>query len=113
MFTIKTGEMLKVHSASAFTKKDGTAGAVIILMENENQPENIERPSKSKSMCKIWLDKLPKGIVNGGYITLTKIGGIEWLHIPSTYHKGEYEDVVNLVGTDFKVYKPTEATTGA
>lgn len=103
MFTIKTNHIYTVSTASSFTRKDGKKGAVIILREKDNQPENAERPSKSMNPVKIWLDELPENVKNGCTIKLNGFSGFDWKHIPSNYYKEAYEEVIELLDAEFEV----------
>lgn len=83
MFTFRFGQNLKVHTASSFNNKNGDQGFVIILTEDENQPEGLERPSRSKNQIKIWgTGAMPEGLHNGCTIQIMGCEGFDWKHLP-------------------------------
>ena len=83
MFTFRFGQAMKVHTASSFCNKNGDQGFVVILTEDENQPEGIERPSRSKNQIKIWgTGAMPDALHNGCTITINSAAGFDWKHLP-------------------------------
>jgi len=99
MFSIKFGGKYVVKYARSGLKKDGTSYGLIAMIESENQPDGLERPSKSKSVVKIWLPTLPSGITDGSVIQIHSFDGFDWKHIVhEEYGKPVYSDVIELVG---------------
>ena len=84
MFCFAIDTPMKVYRSGSFKKADDTQGAYIICRECDNQPDGLERPSRSKKPIKFWIPELPKGVVNDGYISFSKIIGGEWKDIPAT-----------------------------
>lgn len=84
MFTFSVNHPMKVFRSGSFSRKDGTDGAFIICRECDNQPAEIERPSKSRKPIKFWLEKLPENVCDDGYIIFTDILGGEWKDVPAT-----------------------------
>ena len=84
MFTFSINHPMKVYKSGTFEKADGTKGAFIICRECDNQPDGLEHPSKSRKPIKFWLDTLPEGVVDDGYITFTGIIGGEFKSVPAT-----------------------------
>ena len=83
MFSFRFGSVMNVHTASAFKNQNGDPGFVIIMMENENQPEGIERPSRSKNQIKIWgTGEMPAELHNGCKITIDNAAGFDWKSLP-------------------------------
>lgn len=83
MFTFRFGQPMKVHTASAFNNKEGNPGFVIILTEDENQPEGIERPSRARNQIKIWgTGEMPSGLHNDCVIQILSAAGFDWKHVP-------------------------------
>ena len=63
MFSFRFGQAIRVHTASSFKDSEGNPAFCILMVESENQPEGLERPSKSKSQIKIWgKGELPESI---------------------------------------------------
>ncbi|MBO7423144.1 MAG: hypothetical protein J6T99_07135 [Oscillospiraceae bacterium] len=89
MFKFEVGKPMKVYRSGSFKKADDTEGAYVIMRECDNQPEGLERPSKSRKPIKIWLESLPAGIVNDGYVAFDKIVGGEWKSVPAVDIHGE------------------------
>ena len=83
MFSFAVNKPMKVYKSGSFTRKDGTEGAFIIARECDNQPAEIERPSKSRKPIKFWLPALPDGVCDDGYIIFTTILGGELKSIPA------------------------------
>ena len=83
MFCFAVDTPMKVYRAGSFKKADDTQGAYVICRECDNQPDGLERPSKSRKPIKFWLPELPKGVVNDGYIVFNKIIGGEWKSVPA------------------------------
>ena len=83
MFVFSINHPMKVYRSGSFEKADGTKGAYIICRECDNQPDGLERPSKSRKPIKFWLETLPEGVVNDGYIIFSEIIGGEWKDIPA------------------------------
>lgn len=109
MFSIKFGEKYVVKYARSGNKKDGTSYGLIAMIESENQPEGLERPSKSKSVVKIWLPTLPKGITDGSVIQLHSFDGFDWKHIVhEEYGKPVYSDVIELRNAVIELAKAGE-----
>lgn len=97
MFSMRFGEKYKVKYARSGFKQDGTSYGLIAMTENENQPEGLEKPSKSTSIIKIWLPTLPNGITDGSIIVIHSFDGFDWKHIAhEQYGKVVYSDVVEL-----------------
>lgn len=88
MFTFSINHPMKVYRSGSFQHKDGTEGAYVICRECDNQPEGLERPSKSRKPIKFWLEKLPEGVCNDGYVIFTTILGGEWKSIPQVDNNG-------------------------
>lgn len=97
MFSIKFDNQYKVKYARSGLKQDGSPYALIAMVENENQPEGLEHPSKSKATVKAWMDWLPNGVTDGCIITLKSFDGFDWKHIASeAFGKTVYNDVIEL-----------------
>lgn len=117
MFSIKVGSPLRVHSASCY-EVDGRKGALVTLMECENQPMDSENPSKSKYLAKIWLDNLPEGVVAGGLVVFDTILGVDVKHVRSTdingnkltdkYGNPAYHDELVLIVDGLQKFPPEE-----
>lgn len=115
MFTFSVNHPMKVYRSGSFAHKDGTEGAFIICRECDNQPAEIERPSKSRKPIKFWLDKLPEGVCNDGYIIFTGIVGGEWKSVPQIDTQGNrmkdrngndiYNDELILVVEGLKAFE--------
>ena len=100
MFRIRKGENYRINKASAGIKQDGTPWALIVLREDENQPEDLEHPSQSRTPVKIWLEKLPEGCTDGAMIKLLDIEGYDIVHEKSEFNgKVFYKDVTYPVCT--------------
>ena len=106
MFSINFNSELRIKYARSGSKQDGTPYAVIAAVENENQPEGVEHPSKSKATVKAWLDKLPEGVTDGCVIRLTSFTGFDWKHVASeAFGKTVYNDVIELKGAVIELAK--------
>ena len=119
MFTFSINYPLFAYRAGNFTQKDGTKGAYVICRECDNQPEGLERPSKSRKPIKFWLEDLPEGVTNESYIVFSEILGGEWKSVPQVNEQGErmkdrfghdiYNDELCLVVNGLKAFvKPEE-----
>ena len=107
MFTITINGTYTVNKAYAGTKKDGTSYALIKFVESENQPANIERPSKSSSAVNCWFESFPEGLAGvktGDLLKLIAFDGVKWIHESYIDRKGEtaYRDVLELVNAQFE-----------
>jgi len=107
MFTITKGVNLTVNRAYEGTKKDGVHYALIKFVESENQPEGIERPSKSSSTINCWFEEFPEGISgvkSGDLLKLVDFTGFKWIHENYVDRKGDpaYRDVIELTGAVFQ-----------
>ena len=108
MFTITKGNTYTVNRATSGNKKNGEPYALIKLIESENQPAGIERPSKSNSAVNIWFESFPEGmqgIKDGSLIRILDFAGVKWIHEEYYNRSGDkqYRDVLELV--DAKVEK--------
>ncbi len=84
MFPFSVNKPMKVYRSGSFCRRDGVSGSYIICLECDNQPPEIETPSKSRMPIKFWLESaLPKGICNDGYIVFDTIKGGELRTIPA------------------------------
>ena len=120
MFTFRFNQALRVHSASAFKDSEGNDAFCILFLENENQPEGLERPSNSKSQIKIWgKGILPEAMHNGCLVSIESCAGFDWKHnVRKNKMTGEvitdrngqtiYDHVIELVSPVIKVLEPTE-----
>lgn len=109
MFSIRMGAKYQVKYARSGYKKDGSSYGLIAMVENENQPEGLEKPSNSKSCIKIWLPTLPSGITDGSMIFIHDFAGFDWKHIArEAYGKIVYDDVIELVGATIELAKAEE-----
>lgn len=88
MFKFEVGKPMKVYRSGNFVNKNGDKGGFIICRECDNQPTDIERPSKSRKPIKFWLPALPEAVCNDGYITFDKILGGEWKSVPQVDNQG-------------------------
>ena len=119
MFTFSINHPMRVYRSGSFTTKEGTKGAYVIARECDNQPEGLERPSKSRKPIKIWLDELPEGVANDGYVVFSEILGGEWKSVPATdihgarlkdrYGNDIYNDELVLVVNGLKAFVPEKA----
>ena len=99
MFRIINGGKYVVKYARSGFKKDGSPYGLIAMVEYENQPDGLERPSKSKSTVKIWLPTLPSGIKDGSVIQVHSFDGFDWKHlVHEEYGKPVFQDVIELIG---------------
>jgi len=106
MFSIKINNEYKVKYARSGLKQTGEPYALIAMQENENQPEGLEHPSKSKATVKAWLDKLPAGVTDGCVIKLVSFDGFDWKHISSeAFGKTVYNDVIELRNAQIELAK--------
>lgn len=120
MFTFRFNQAIRVHTASAFKDGEGNPAFCILMVENENQPDGLERPSKSKSQIKIWgKGELPATMHNGCLISIESCAGFDWKHnVRKNKMTGEiitdrsgntvYDHVIELVAPTIKVLEPTE-----
>ncbi len=102
MFTITKNAVYTVNTARSGFKKDGTGYALIKLIERENQPKDIERPSNSNAACNLWFNAFPealKGVKDGALIKITDFEGVKWIHEEYFKRDGSkgYRDVMELV----------------
>ena len=103
MFNFEIGKSYVVKNARQGTQQNGTKYALLSFVECDNQPEGVERPSESKATVKAWLSELPKGIKDGGIVTLTGMSGFNWQHVPHDWGgKTYYKDEIVLVGATFE-----------
>lgn len=107
MFTITKGQVYTVNKAVSGNKKDGNPYALIKFIESQNQPEGIERPSKSNSAVNVWFESFPKelaGVTDGANVRLLDFDGVKWIHEEYSRMSGEkaYRDVLELVGAKFE-----------
>lgn len=103
MFNVEFGGIYRVRYARQGKKQDGEPYAVVCMVENENQPEELEQKSNAKSQVKIWLDRLPDGVTDGSVIKLNRFAGFNWKHQRSEmYGKVIYQDVIELVDADIE-----------
>lgn len=106
MFSIKFNTQYKVKYARSGYKQDGTGYALVAFVENENQPEGLEHPSKSKATVKAWLPFMPQGITDGCVINLISFDGFDWKHIASeAFGKTVYNDVIELRNAKIELAK--------
>ena len=80
MFTVKKNSVYRVHSARTGTQKDGKTYAMLKFLECENQPEDLETPSKSKTPLYVWYAAFPealKGVKDGALVKITDFEGID------------------------------------
>lgn len=84
MFSVRINKPLRVYRSGSFKTAEGAEGAYVILRECDNQPPELERPSKSRNPVKIWLDRLPSNVVNDGWIIFDKMIGFDWKSVPAT-----------------------------
>lgn len=122
MFSFRYNEVLNVHTASQFNDSEGNPAFCILLLENENQPAGIERPSNSKSQIKIWgKGTLPETMHNNCKIAIESSQGFDWKHNPrKNKMTGEvitdrsgytiYDNVIELIAPVIKVIDPVENT---
>ena len=108
MFSIRKNVAYTVNKAVSGTKKDGSKFALIKLIESENQPEGIERPSKSSYPVNMWLEEFPaavKDLKNGDKIIIVNFEGFDVVHQEFFRRDGskDYADAIQLV--DFEVKK--------
>lgn len=105
MFVIEKGEVYTVNRATEGSKKNGEHYALIKLIESENQPKNIERPSKSNSAVNIWYESYPenlKGVKDGALIRIKDFKAVKWIHEEYFRRDGskDYRDVLELTGVE-------------
>lgn len=120
MFAFRFNQNLNVHSASAFNNKAGEAGFVIIMYENENQPEGIERPSRAKNAIKIWgTGEMPEALHNGCVIRIESAAGFDWKFLPrknkmtgdqvfDRFGNPIFDSHIELVAPVIHIVEPTE-----
>ena len=120
MFTFRFNQSMNVHSASNFKDSDGNDRFVIIMTEEENQPEGLERPSKSKNQIKVWgMGLLPESLHNGCKIAIESFEGFDWKHVPrKNRYTGEvitdrngytiFDSHIELLSPVIKVLDPVE-----
>lgn len=109
MFSMRFNEKYNVKYARSGYKKDGSSYGLIAMIESENQPDGLERPSKSKSVIKIWLPSLPAGITDGSVITVKSFDGFDWKHlVHEEYGKPVYSDVIELRNAEIELAKAGE-----
>ena len=119
MFSFRFGQAIRVHTASSFKDSEGNPAFCILMVESENQPEGLERPSKSKSQIKIWgKGELPESMHNDCLISIESAAGFDWKHnVRKNKMTGEiitdrsgntvYDHVIELVAPTIKVLEPT------
>lgn len=108
MFTIQKNAVYTVNKATAGTKKSGQPYALIKLIESENQPADIERPSKSNSAVNIWYESFPenlKGVKDGCLVKIINFDGVKWIHEERYRQDGtkSYRDVLELVNAEVEL----------
>lgn len=120
MFTFRFNETLRVHTASAFKDNEGNDKFVIIMTEDENQPPELEKPSRSKNQIKIWgTGVLPETLHNNCLISIRSCAGFDWKHLPrKNRNTGEYitdrygntifDSHIELVGPEIEIVDPQE-----
>ena len=120
MFTFRFGQTLKVHTASAFKDSEGNDKFVIIFTEDENQPEGMERPSRSKNQIKVWGNGvLPEKLHNDCLVQVESCAGFDWKHVPrKNRYTGEvmtdrqgntlFDSHIELVGPVIHIVEPQE-----
>ena len=107
MFTITKNSVYTINKAAQGRKKDGSSYALIKFIESQNQPEGIERPSKSNSAVNVWFESFPKGlegITDGANVRLLDFDGVKWIHEEYCRQNGDkaYRDVLELVNAKFE-----------
>lgn len=106
MFNVEFGKVYRVKYARSGAKQTGETYGLIALVENENQPEGIERPSKSNSTVKVWMPTLPSGITDGCMVKINSFTGFNWKHIVhEQYGKPVYTDVIELLNAVIELAK--------
>ena len=124
MFSFRLDQSVRVHSASAFKTKEGEDGYVLICTEDENQPEGLERPSRSKNQIKVWgKGAMPEGLHNNCIVQFKSIAGFDWKHLPrknkntgeyisDRYGNTIYDSHIELVGAVIHIVDPVEKAKG-
>ena len=107
MFTIKKNSVYRVHSARNGNQKDGKPYAMLKFLECENQPEDLENPSKAKTPLYCWYETFPetlKGVKDGALVRIVDFEGVDlYRDSYERFGKTEFSPCLRLINATIEL----------